>query len=70
MAAKDAPIEPVAPNVMEFANLLMERHGDRGVIVATNRARTLGERGDREGALRWLEISKLVLELKRLARDK
>jgi len=46
------------PNLEIFhsANLYLELHGDEAVAKARAMVRTMQDRGDRDGADRWLQI--------------
>ncbi|MCR6630950.1 MAG: hypothetical protein NVV74_13385 [Magnetospirillum sp.] len=59
----DGQPAPKPLDVWHIAGLLIRHHDRRALGIAARRAMRLGESGDRDGALEWLEISRAVREL-------
>jgi hypothetical protein len=50
-------------DVWRAANLLIREHSADAELVAARRADKILERGDREGQLVWLRITRAIVEL-------
>lgn len=50
-------------DIVKTAGLLFRFHGRRALQIATTRANSLAEGGNRGGAMEWLRISEAVLKL-------
>ena len=50
-------------DIWRAANLLIRQHGENAKIIAAHRADELLERGDRDGQIVWLRITRAVAEL-------
>ena len=47
---------PSDPEIVHSATLFLELHGEEAVTKARDMVRTMRERGDNDGADRWLQI--------------
>jgi hypothetical protein len=57
-------------DIWRAANLLIRKHRAHAEIVAARRADEMLERGDREGQLVWLRISRAIIELQAMPAGK
>lgn len=53
-------------DIWRAANLLIRRHGSDAEIEAARRADLMLERGDRDGQLVWVRISRAIAQLQAL----
>jgi hypothetical protein len=51
------------PGIWRGATLLIKEHGEDAEIAGSQRADQMLDRGDRDGQLVWLRISRAVAEL-------
>jgi hypothetical protein len=50
-------------DIWRAANLLIHKHDADAEVVATRRADEMLERGDRDGQLVWIRISRAIADL-------
>jgi hypothetical protein len=53
-----------AIEIQEHARKLLDAHGDKAVLEAAQKARELGEAGDREQAENWRRIEAALMQMR------
>jgi hypothetical protein len=52
-------------DIWRSANILLKRYGGEAVLIASNRADALLDKGDIAGCAAWISITKAIADLER-----